>query len=87
MSPKEYVELGVGAAVGLITVKWLLAFFKWQSAMLVNRSMEPLEETVKEFRTFVGNHMEHQASEHKAILDSQKLQLGVLRDIRDKKGD
>jgi len=81
MTAADYAELGAGVVVGLVTIKWLLAFFKWQSTMLVNRSMEPLEDTVKEFRRFVENHMAHQASDHASLIHGQEKQTELLEKL------
>lgn len=68
MNWKEISDLGVVAVLGAFGLKLFFEYLRWQSKYLVDRSLDPLEKTVDEFKTFVGNHLEHQQQEHKAIM-------------------
>jgi hypothetical protein len=72
-------DLGIVAVLGIVGLKLFFGYLQWQSKYLVDRSLDPLTDTVEQFKVFVGNHLEHQQQEHKAIMENQQMLVGMLK--------
>ena len=84
MDWKLVAQLGGGVFVATILIIYGLKFLKWLIPFLIDRSMGPVLELVKDFKTTVVVQMDHLTQQHRAILNAEQEQTDLLRKMNGK---